>query len=120
MKKLIICVICAAIMLGFASSVNAKTSLRKISTNIKTWEWRTCDVNKNGRTDIDDITRIIDNCFLDRWSSNKCDLNKNWKFNIEDVTYFYDVCYNEILNQPKWNSKVRALKTNQLSKNRRR
>ena len=118
MKKLLICALCTTILFAWAFVANAKENYATRTNKIvkeRVW-WKTCDVNKNGKTDIDDITRIIDYCYLNWMSSDKCDLNRNWKLNIEDVSYFYDVCYSEILNQPKTNNQVIRTKVQQVSR----
>ena len=118
MKKLIICIICATIMLGFTSSVNAKTSVKKISTTVRTQ--KVCDFNNNWRVEIGDVTWFIDYCHLTEKWGKRCDADRNWIVNISDIVYFNDVCINELLTQPREINKVRTLKTNQIFKNRRR
>ena len=91
MKKLLILILCATFLLGWSLYTHAN------ETN-KLGEWKTCDFNNNWRTDIDDVTRFIDHCYLGQWEdSNKCDLNNNEKSDIEDTTLFTDVCINKEL-----------------------
>jgi hypothetical protein len=120
MKKLLICAICAAILLGYTSTVNAKSSVTRISNTIRTWARNACDVDNSGKLDIADVTWFIDYCYLTEKWGKRCDANRNWEFNITDIVYFNDVCINELLTQPNGKNKVRTFKTNTTSKNRRR
>ena len=118
MKKLLICAICAAILLGYTSTVNAKSSVTRVSTTVRTR--KVCDFNNNWRVEISDVTRFIDYCRLTEKWGKRCDADRNWVFNITDIVYFNDVCINELLTQPNGKNKVRTFKTNTTSKNRRR
>lgn len=120
MKKFLISTVLTVILLGWAFITNAKESntLRLNNSILKLEDGKWCDVNGNKRVDIDDITRIIDNCFLNWGSSKKCDLNRNWKIDIEDTTYFYDTCSYKILNQPKISGNIKKIKVQQTNKNR--
>jgi len=118
MKKLLICAVFTAILLGCTTSVNAKSSTSRISTTIRAK--KVCDFNNNGRVDISDVTRFIDYCHLTEKWGKRCDADRNWVVNISDIVYFNDVCINELLTQPKENNKVRPFKTSTSSTNRRR
>ncbi len=106
MKKLHIIITCSIIISCLILLVNAKDIMHNqttienatITEMLTSWEYWTCDFDKDWLTTAADVMIFQNECNLEDWRQSEiCDLNNDWKFNSVDITVYNDSCYWKLL-----------------------
>jgi len=106
MKKLHIIITCSIIISCLILLVNAKDIMHNqttienatITEMLTSWEYWTCDFDKDWLTTAADVMIFQNECSLEDWRQSEiCDLNNDWKFNSVDITVYNDSCYWKLL-----------------------